>query len=290
MSYVSVPVRAAHIHRMLRTIDAARQALRAGRQSQVSASVLANLEEMDAAERMEATAATMQSVLVLGATLACALFALSAFQVGPAIRPSLRPFATQLSRQAAQTLRSALRKMTNILDNITAGEEVVRETALPTLIDAVEAAWAGEQAGAAAENSASTDEPQGAAAHATEIGVDDFQAVAAVNTEWVDAFHRRDAHAVSMLYTADAVVVTQERPPVKGRQAIEELYQFYFASGLTGFAVHTQEMYRVGDMISELGRSEAVTDGGGGLRSHRYMTLWKKDEGTWRAHRDYICQ
>jgi hypothetical protein len=67
-----------------------------------------------------------------------------------------------------------------------------------------------------------------------------------------------------------------------------DLYQYFFDNGLAGIEVHTQEMYAVGDMICELGTSEGLTSSGHVLSASRYMTLWKTEEGKWRAHRDYL--
>ena len=142
----------------------------------------------------------------------------------------------------------------------------------------------------AAIHAAPVPEPQAAAAPAPGIGSDDFQAIAAVYDEWKSAVRRRDAHAISLLYTADGMVVTQASPSVRGRQALEELNQHYLDFGLAAIEVHTQEMYPVGDMVCELGAAEAFTDSGKVLSANRYMTLWKKQDGKWRVHRDFLAQ
>jgi uncharacterized protein (TIGR02246 family) len=140
----------------------------------------------------------------------------------------------------------------------------------------------------AAIHAAAAPEPQVAAANAPGIGLDDFKAIGAVYDEWKTAVLRRDAHAISLLYTADGMVVTPARPATRGRQALADLYQYYFDFGLASIEVHTGEMYTVGDMICELGTAEAFTASGSVLSTSRYMTLWKKEEGKWRAHRDFL--
>ena len=142
----------------------------------------------------------------------------------------------------------------------------------------------------AAIHAAPAPEPQAAVAPATGIGSDDFKAIAAVYDEWKSAVSRRDARAFSLLYTADGMVVTPASPSVRGRQALEELNQYYFDFGVASIEVHTQEMYPVGDMICELGTAEAFTASGKALSFNRYMTLWKKEEGKWRVHRDFLAQ
>jgi len=46
----------------------------------------------------------------------------------------------------------------------------------------------------------------------------------------------------------------------------------------------------VGAMICELGTSDALTASGHVLSRSRYMTLWKKEDGKWRVHRDFLAQ
>jgi ketosteroid isomerase-like protein len=84
--------------------------------------------------------------------------------------------------------------------------------------------------------------------------------------------------------------VAPTRPGVTGRQALADLYQSYFFFGLASIEIHPEEMYTVGDMICELGSAEAFTASGGVLSNSRYMTLWKKEDGKWRVHRDYLSQ
>ena len=142
----------------------------------------------------------------------------------------------------------------------------------------------------AAIHAAPVPEPQVAAAPAPGVGPDDYKAIAAVYDEWKSAVRRRDAQAISLLYTADGTVVTPVRPSTRGRQSIMELNQFYFDSGVASIEVHTQEMYPVGDMVCELGTAESFTGSGKVLSTNRYMTLWKKEDGKWRVHRDFLAQ
>jgi uncharacterized protein (TIGR02246 family) len=139
-------------------------------------------------------------------------------------------------------------------------------------------------------HAAAAPEPQVAAVTALGIGPDDFKAIGAVYDEWKSAVRRRDAQAISLLYTADGMVVNQGSPSTRGRQSVAELNQFYFDIGLASMEVHTEEMYAVGEMICELGTAQSLTGSGEALSANRYMTLWKKEDGKWRVHRDFLAQ
>ena len=163
---------------------------------------------------------------------------------------------------------------------------VVAPLAMVRPARAIPSPVSGEQVGAGAAALAAT--PQGTNAPATAL--EDFKAIGAVYGEWKNAVVRRDAHAIGELYTADATLVTQDRPEVTGRQAITQLYQSYLDFGLATIEVNPREMYTVGAMICELGTSDALTASGHVLSRSRYMTLWKKEDGKWRVHRDFLAQ
>jgi uncharacterized protein (TIGR02246 family) len=139
--------------------------------------------------------------------------------------------------------------------------------------------------------------PLAALGPATQVGADastavagDVQGIAAVYAQWENAIRQRDALAISMFHTADTVIVTEGRPDARGRVAVEELYRYYFANGLAGAEIHLQDSYAVGDLVCALGHSEAFTAAGRLLSASRHMTLWKKEAGQWRVHRDYLAR
>jgi len=43
-------------------------------------------------------------------------------------------------------------------------------------------------------------------------------------------------------------------------------------------------------MILDIGRGTVLTEKGEVLSNTRSMTLWKKEEGKWRIHRDYTVR
>jgi len=115
----------------------------------------------------------------------------------------------------------------------------------------------------------------------------DAKAVADANAAFVEALRRRDAKAIADLYTTDSVMVTVNGPPVRGRQAVREVYQYAMDQGMADAEIRTQEIYAVGDMICDIGRGTTLNAKGEVLGNVRAMTLWKKEEGKWRIHRDY---
>ena len=121
-------------------------------------------------------------------------------------------------------------------------------------------------------------------------GAANVQAIAAANADFVAAVRRRDSKAIAEMYTTDGMMVTPSGPPTRGRQALRDVYDEAFENGMADAEIRTQEVYAVGDMILDIGRGTVLTEKGEVLSNTRSMTLWKKEEGKWRIHRDYTVR
>jgi ketosteroid isomerase-like protein len=72
---------------------------------------------------------------------------------------------------------------------------------------------------------------------------------------------------------------------VKGRAAIQAMWQGVFGSGVTGVDLTTLEVEAHGNSAHEVGTyvikvKDAVADRG------KYVVVWKKVGGQWQLHRD----
>ncbi len=99
---------------------------------------------------------------------------------------------------------------------------------------------------------------------------------------FVAAFNKGDAKAVGEFFSADADLVTQQGHHLKGRKAIEAMYQSFFKD-IKGAKLYLRvESLRVarGDIAFEDGESEVVTKDQPPMAG-RYAVVWVKDEGKW---------
>jgi ketosteroid isomerase-like protein len=111
-------------------------------------------------------------------------------------------------------------------------------------------------------------------------------ALVAVQAELRTAFQRGDAAAIARLYTSDAEIIVGGATRVRGRRAIERFMAEAIGAGYTDVEVTSLELYPVGPMLCELdsyrGRHPVAA-----LEIHnRFMTLWAREDGQWRLHRD----
>ena len=105
------------------------------------------------------------------------------------------------------------------------------------------------------------------------------------NRRFEQAVADGDADAVAALYTDGAVAYPPDMAPVRGRQAIGELFAGYVASGVDGLSLETQEVQTMGDYAHEIGTG-TITVGGEAGDPFSYSVVWVKDGDEWRLHRD----
>ncbi|MBK0400935.1 SgcJ/EcaC family oxidoreductase [Limibaculum sp. M0105] len=104
------------------------------------------------------------------------------------------------------------------------------------------------------------------------------------------AFNAGDADALAALYTADAVALPPGAARVEGRDAIRDLWQGVFDSGVSDLNLTTESIRDNGANATELGRlTLTAPDGiGGRVTAYgKYIVLWERDgEGVWRLKWD----
>jgi len=110
-------------------------------------------------------------------------------------------------------------------------------------------------------------------------------AIRRANRTFEQAVASGDAEAVAALYTAGAVAYPPDAPPVRGREAIGELFASIVASGVDGVTLETHEVRSVGTMALEFGTGR-IRAGGEDGDPFSYSVLWAKDGDQWRLHRD----
>ena len=115
------------------------------------------------------------------------------------------------------------------------------------------------------------------------------EGIAATNARFEAAFNAGDAAGLADLYTAGAVVMAPNYRRIRGRRAIQGLWQRFFDAGVTDFDLKTLELQVDGGHASEYGKfSLNAPDGKGGRATSewKYIVLWQRSGGVWRRHRD----
>lgn len=111
-------------------------------------------------------------------------------------------------------------------------------------------------------------------------------AIEAANKKFVAAFAKKDAAAVAATYSPDANAFPPNAPIIKGRAAIQKMWQDAFDSGIASIAITTTEVESGGNIAYESGTYELKTQEGKTADKGKYCVVWKKVSGQWMLHRD----
>ena len=106
-----------------------------------------------------------------------------------------------------------------------------------------------------------------------------------VGKAWEKAYNAGDPAGVAALYTKDAMVMAPGAEPATGTKAIQELFAKDMAGGVKN-ALTTEDVVGVGEYAVEKGKYVATSSDGKHLDHGPYVTLFKKEGGAWKLHRD----
>jgi uncharacterized protein (TIGR02246 family) len=111
-------------------------------------------------------------------------------------------------------------------------------------------------------------------------------AIIAVADQYVKATLAADAKAIAALYTDDAVEMPPNEPAVKGKAAIQQLYEKNFKSAKIGpFTLTHQESRASGDTGYDVGTYRQImtpADGSPIKDSGKYVVIHKRTGGSWK--------
>ena len=118
------------------------------------------------------------------------------------------------------------------------------------------------------------------------------QEIMAVIAVWKDAVRRKDAAAIAGLYTADGALMVANAPIGVGAAAIAAMWAGMLA--LPGVAIdfgpNLIEAAASGEMAYDVGAYTLGFDGPAGRIEDKgkYVVVWRKVDGAWRAAVDSL--
>ncbi len=118
----------------------------------------------------------------------------------------------------------------------------------------------------------------------TESGIRDE--IVRANERWMETYRRHDAVGMANLYTEDAQFLPPNSDFVRGRQAIQNMFQALFDMGIEEIELHTGEVEQNGDTAWEVSTATLRGERGQVLDEAKYIIIWKREGGEWKLHRD----
>ena len=114
-------------------------------------------------------------------------------------------------------------------------------------------------------------------------------AIEQLGARFSEAYARGDAKAVAAFYTDDAIAFPPGGEMMKGRQAIQEMWQSTMDSGVKSLTFTVLDVGTTGDLAHETGTALLKIQPAGKdptTASVKYVVVWKKQPDGWKLHRD----
>jgi uncharacterized protein (TIGR02246 family) len=114
-------------------------------------------------------------------------------------------------------------------------------------------------------------------------------AIERLGTRFAEAYARGDARAVALFYTEDAIALPPGGEMVKGRQAIQQMWQSTMDSGVKSVSFNVVDVGASDDLAHETGTAVLNIHEQGKeptTASVKYVVVWKRQGDDWKLHRD----
>ena len=120
------------------------------------------------------------------------------------------------------------------------------------------------------------------------------QVITKLSAAVTDAFNRGDVKVCAGFYGHDATLLLPDRPPVKGRDAIEAVLNQYVTSGMKLLPVDTLEVRSSGDIgcVAGIYQFERPSENGLPIREQgKFVTVFMRQaDGSWQAVIDSLIR
>lgn len=110
--------------------------------------------------------------------------------------------------------------------------------------------------------------------------------IEAADRNFMDLFSRGDAAGMAELYTPDGQLLPPNSEVVSGHDGIRRFWQGVMDMGVKTARLQPDEVEGPGDTVVEIGRYTLGDGEGNELDRGKYLVIWKKQDGSWKLHRD----
>jgi len=115
---------------------------------------------------------------------------------------------------------------------------------------------------------------------------DIYEAIAAANKRFTDAYAEGDAAGVAAQYTLEGQLLPPNSEIITGHGAIAGFWQFVMGLGVKTVQLETQELGIEGGGAVEIGQYTLGAADGSTIDQGKYLVTWKNEGGNWKLHRD----
>jgi ketosteroid isomerase-like protein len=109
----------------------------------------------------------------------------------------------------------------------------------------------------------------------------------AANQRFMQLFANNDIPGVAACYTDDAQLLVPHMDPVRGRAAIQAVFDVSAGKGHT-LQITTLDLEGHGATAIDIGEYLRKQSDGQTLDRGKYLVIWKRAGGEWKIHRDML--
>lgn len=112
--------------------------------------------------------------------------------------------------------------------------------------------------------------------------------IARINQIFMECVRTRDENRFAGLYTADAIVMTNNAPLLIGRTGAAQFFAALQKKGIAEIRLTTLEVESMGDSAWERGASAVHDHTGAVIGRGNYVVIWKRTLQGWQLYRDIM--
>jgi uncharacterized protein (TIGR02246 family) len=112
--------------------------------------------------------------------------------------------------------------------------------------------------------------------------------IQALNNTWFAASNAKDLATILSFYAEDAISMSDDKPMIVGKAAIQNAIEADLAKHKEGEMVtyETLEVFGDNNLVTEVGKTTVKDATGKVVYTGKYMELWQKQQGKWRVIRE----
>ncbi len=123
------------------------------------------------------------------------------------------------------------------------------------------------------------------------VAAEDVRALIEQGTaKWIAAFNAGDAAGVAALYSETAMLLPPDAKLVRGRPAVQEVFQSWIDSGMKDISFKMVELESSENLAYEIGLFSVNVPADNNQMTNakgNYLVVWKREaDGVWRLYRD----
>jgi ketosteroid isomerase-like protein len=113
-----------------------------------------------------------------------------------------------------------------------------------------------------------------------------------VNQKLSEYFANGDAEGISSVYSSDGYIMPDKKPIIQGKENIKKVWSAFLNSAnkndikIAGMEATIKDLWGNENYLTDVGEFAFILKSGVKIWKGKYIIVWKKENGKWKAHRE----